>query len=331
MSTSLRSQLVGLVPRGAKAWLKGRIGRTKAAAVRFALSYSVSDLDRKLDSLGLRSGDAVMLHAAFGNFNGFRGGAHHVIDCILDVLGPAGHLFMMSMAYTGSSREYVEGGNVFDVRRTPSQMGLLSESFRRRAGVVRSGNPLHPVLAWGPRAQWVVADHENIGYSCGRGSPFEKLLELDAKALFFDVDLDVLTFTHYLEDLFKDSAPLAVYSAEPLEAPVIDNRGVAHRVKVYAFSRDAVTRRDFTTLYDRLERAGKVRRDRIGNTSLAILRLRDLVSCAREIVESGGHLFGPPGSGTRAKPSRGGPLRRWASIAAGNMGRSSGFSANSRP
>ena len=65
----------------------------------------------------------------------------------LDVLGPTGNLLMVSLPYRSSSLQYLSTLKCFDVRKTPSMMGLVSAYFRRRAGVLRSLHPTHPVLA----------------------------------------------------------------------------------------------------------------------------------------------------------------------------------------
>lgn len=104
-------------------------------------------------------------------------------------------------------------------------MGLISETFRRQPGVQRSLHPTHPVLAFGPRAQWIVADHETCLYPCGPGTPFEKLVELRAKILFYGVSEFHFTLHHYLEHLVKDELPFALYEAEPYAVNVIDAAG----------------------------------------------------------------------------------------------------------
>ena len=70
---------------------------------------------------------------------------------------------MMSLAYSGSSYDYISAGKPFDVAPTMSRMGIVSEAFRRRKHVLRSANPLHPVLAWGPQARWVVSGARKFG------------------------------------------------------------------------------------------------------------------------------------------------------------------------
>lgn len=125
------------LPAAQREALKAAARKFKYRAVKAALSYSADDLERVLRTLGVADGDAIIMQSAFRAGNGFSGEAPHVIDCILDLIGPRGHLLMVSMPYEDSARQYLSEGKVFDVRRTPSKMGLLSESFRRRQGVLR--------------------------------------------------------------------------------------------------------------------------------------------------------------------------------------------------
>ena len=150
--------------------LKAAYCKVKGQAVHLLASYTPAHLEAKFRSLGIVRDNAVLMHSTFSQFNGFQGNPRQVIDCLLNVLGPNGHLFMMSMAYTSSSYHYLKMAKPFDVRNTVSRMGIISEIFRRRPGVLRSANPLHPVLALGPRANWVIAGHDQVPYSCGRGS-----------------------------------------------------------------------------------------------------------------------------------------------------------------
>ena len=296
--------LLELLPKSSQEAVKATLRKYRARAVRILYSYSASDLGTRLRNLGVGPGDAILMQSSFHELNGFDGEASDVIDCVLQAIGPTGHLFMVSMPYSGAAVDYLRSGNTFDVNRAPSHMGLISELFRRRKGVLRSANPMHPILAWGPRADWVVAGHEDLEHSCGEHSPLAKMLDLDTKALLFDVDLDVLTFTHYLEHTFQSSAPAPVYAADPIAVNVID-RARAHRtVRVYPFAPEAMRLRNFGVLYDELLERRLVAEDRIGNTRLKLVSLRSVLSCGADIVGRGGHIFARPGEPTRIKPAR---------------------------
>ena len=277
--------------RTQKRELKAAYSQIKARVIRGVASYTPAQLEAKFRALGIAQDDAVLMHSSFSRFNGFQGNPGQVIDCLLNVVGPGGHLFMMSLAYTGSSHDYLKAGKPFDVRKTVSRMGIISEIFRKRRGVLRSANPLHPVLAMGPKTSWVISGHDQLSYSCGPGSPFEKMLEMDTKVLFFDVGFDVFTFIHYLEHRFKDSAPVPVYHPESLEALMINEDGREQRLKVYVFNREAIQRRNFPVLKQALMEDDLLKQDKIGNTRLLMVRLTDALRHAIRLVDQGTHFY----------------------------------------
>ncbi|MEO8200757.1 MAG: AAC(3) family N-acetyltransferase [Gemmatimonadota bacterium] len=296
--------LLSLLPTSHQERLVTAARLIRYRAIRATLDYSPTELEAALRRFGICEGDAVLIQSAFRPLNGFTGDAKHIIDCILGIIGDEGHLFMVSMPYGGSARDYLASGRPFDVRRTPSMMGVLSESFRRRAGVVRSANPLHPVLAWGPRAEWIVAGHENLPHSCGPDSPYARMLSLNTKALLFDVGLEVLTFTHYLEHAFQDSAPVPVYTREPVRTEIIDRGGNRQTVAVYPFTSEAMQRRNFGILYDRLIAGGHVQRERLGNTVMQLVALESVVTVGTSLVHEGNHIYGALGQPVRVAPRK---------------------------
>ena len=128
-------------------------------------------------------------------------------------------------------------------------------------------------------------------YSCGKGSPFEKILELNAKALFFDVPFGIMTFFHFLEDKFKDLAPVKLYDDEPIESTVIDSNGAKIKVKTYVFNKKAGVRRSTRALKHGLISRNQMKTAKIGNTKLTLVELRDVVGCAQKLVDSGLHFY----------------------------------------
>jgi len=197
----------------------------------------------------------------------------------------------MSIPYLSATSDYLKKNEVFDVRKTVSKMGMVSETFRRRPGVLRSLSPIHPVLACGPRAQWIVAGHEDCSYSCGAGSPFEKLLQLDGKVLFFGVSEFHFTFHHYLEDMIREQLPFSLYEPAPFTVKVLDMHGETRWVETYAFTKEAISRRRVHVLFDELTRRGQMTRARIGNTPMVLLRAADSVACTTELARNGVYFY----------------------------------------
>ena len=199
-------------------------------------------------------------------------------------IGPDGTLLMPSSTYNSSTEAYVKEGQVFDVNRSFSNMGIVSEIFRQQAGTFRSHNPAHPILASGNRASWFTEGHDGCAYSCGDGSPFEKLAETDAKVLFFDVELRYMMFFHYLEHRLKDELPFEMYDPNVYQVPIIDTQGRKRDVSVRVFSQEARQRRRFPKFVERLGRDGKIKETKLGNTALALVKVQDTLDTARKMA-----------------------------------------------
>ncbi len=258
---------------------------------RTLFAYSPGALESAIRSLGIGAGDSILVHSAFRWVSGFSGTPGDVIECLLKVIGPGGHLLMMSIPYRGSSQRYAEGDPLFDVLRTPSAVGLISEVFRRRKDVLRSLNPLHPVLACGPLAAWLIADHEKSAYSCGKGSPFERFLNLDGKFLFFDAPYSSLTFMHYVEDYFCEQLPVELYDPQPVTLRVKEPCGRELKVRQFFFSQAARARRNFAPIEQTLLREGTIQTSRIGNTRLLSVGARSVVDCAGLLIQQGSGFY----------------------------------------
>jgi len=234
-----------------------------------------------------------MVHSGFNTESGFTGSANLFIETLLEVLGSSGHLLMVSMPYMSSTYAYLQQGKVFDVGKTVSHMGLISETFRRRSGVLRSQHPTHPILAFGPRASWVVGDHEKSLYPCGLDSPFDKLLKLGGKVLFFNVSFFTFTFFHYLEERIKHRLDFPLFFPEPFEVPFVDSNGNHRLMRTYVYSLEANRRRYPQILKDELDRQQLIRELRLGNSHLQLVGTEDAVRCVDSMAARGIYFYEP--------------------------------------
>lgn len=89
---------------------------------------------------------------------------------------------------------------VYDSRSDPSCVGILSELFRQRPGVVRSLHPTHSVAALGKDAADYTAGEEHATTPLPRSGCWGKLLDRDATILFLGCSLRSNTFIHGVEE-----------------------------------------------------------------------------------------------------------------------------------
>lgn len=310
--------------RPIKLALKSRWVALRNGFVQRFMSYDAAQLLGVLRELGVRDADSLMLHSASGAQYGFRGSIDDLTRVFIDAVGAQGHLLMVSLPYRSSSIQYLENLKQFDVRRTPSMMGMVSEYFRRRPEVLRSLSPTHPMLVRGPRAAWYVADHEDCLYPCGPGTPFEKFLNENGIVVFFNVPVGTLTFFHHLEHLVGADLPFELYTQPAHRVTVVDREGRESTMSVHAYTMETIRRRRFPVLEAALRERGMVAHRRIGNTHLWAVRVRDAIACTEEMRRAGRYFYDlpPAAPGAPARSLEGARIR--ASDPSGDAARGNG-------
>jgi aminoglycoside 3-N-acetyltransferase len=288
---NLSSRARAAIPAPLKRELRARAYQVKRAWVSAFRSYDPAQLVAVLRELGVREGDTALLHSGFMAEHGFRGSIEQLTNAFLEAVGASGNLMMVSLPYRTSSLDYLNRLKVFDVRKTPSMMGLVSEYFRRRAGVLRSLHPTHPMLVLGANARELVAGHEDCLYPCGPGTPFEKLAQADGQCLFFNVPFAVFTFFHHLEHLVAHELPFSLYTEAPHVVPVVDAQGASRTVTTVVFSNEAIRRRRFEMFEQAMRERGAIRTRHIGASTVLAVRVRDAIDCVRDMARNGQYFY----------------------------------------
>src|SRR5436309_2786837 len=199
-------------------------------------AFTPVDLNRALVELGVVAGDVVMVHSAFDSFLGFQGGPVDVIRTLREVVGARGTLMMPTIPFRGTAVEYALGDPVFDVRRTVSRMGLLTEVFRRSPEVVRSIHPTHSVAVWGNRTDAIIAGHEHAETPCGRHTPYGRLLEYDGKILLAGVPANTMTFCYFVLEELEPRLAFPVLTRETYPMRWKDRDGTVRVTNTRLFS-----------------------------------------------------------------------------------------------
>lgn len=281
----MRTVISKYLDAASKRAIKTKLHQVRHRLVKAWRSYDASQLVAELRRIGVAETDTLLVHSNFEPLSGFTGTPMDVVNALARLVGEKGNLLMVSIPFRGSAYDYLAQGKVFDVRKTFSMMGLITEMFRRRPGTLRSLHPTHPVLASGRDAARIVADHESCRFPCGPGTPFEKFLALDGKILFFDVGFGSITFFHHVEHLLAADLPFPIYEDRVFETTVVDQAGQKRTVHTQAYSRE------YPRCAEKLEaemlRQGKITKGRVGNSRLLLVRAADVVACQTAMVKSG--------------------------------------------
>lgn len=134
----------------------------------------LNELIEPLERAGIGPGATVLLHSSWAGIEADDFSPSDLISALLDVLGPSGTLCMPAMP-TLRPRE----GDHFNFDRAPSMAGLISETFRRFTGVVRSVNANHSVCSLGPNAKYLVEHHHLSATSWDQNSPYYRIRNIE--------------------------------------------------------------------------------------------------------------------------------------------------------
>jgi len=222
----------------AKGVLRDRGTRTLTGVrrkVQDALRSPLSEtqlLQILVDQLGVGNGDTVFVHSSIDQLNlGFP--FYRVLPLLQDLIGDRGTLLFPTYPQL-SSYEFLRRGEVFNVRKTPSYTGILSEVARRQANAARSLHPTKSVCALGSAADELTRDHHKSPYPYDVCSPYYKITEFDGKMIGLGVSTANLSYVHCVDDAFKEDFPVQPYHPELFAATCINAAGDKVIVETYA-------------------------------------------------------------------------------------------------
>jgi aminoglycoside 3-N-acetyltransferase len=210
-----------------------RVPELRARATQFVRKPPVDDVPVSLDELrtalaqlGVDGSRDLLVHASWSGLKVLRCKPSDLVKLLLDVVGTQSTLLMPAHPV----EKLEDGALVYDVNKTPTRMGMLSETFRRMPDVRRGPVPIAPVIARGPHAEAYTRDSRASSGNTpwGRGTPWVELCERGGLEVILGVDfVRALTLLHCAFDLLGDDNPIRDYY-EPIDALVVES-GVRER------------------------------------------------------------------------------------------------------
>jgi aminoglycoside 3-N-acetyltransferase len=177
-----------------------------------------------IDRLGLSNGAVVFIHSSIDNLN-ISFPFYRVYHILLDIVGEEGTLLFPSWHFNYRAEDYLEKNEVFDVRLSPSIMGVLSEFARRQPDAIRSLHPTSSVVAVGKHAVDLTEEHHLSVFPNGPQSPLFKITNYNGIIIGLGVDTEHLSFVHCVEDIMINGFPFITRNEEIYHWRVITTEG----------------------------------------------------------------------------------------------------------
>ncbi len=208
------------------------------------------DILQGFAALGLRKGDALLFHSSLKSFGCVHGGADTVIDGAIEAVGATGTVVVPTFVQkvNGESATYRTRREAWNIRTSPSDVGHVTEVFRRRPDAVRSDHCCDSLAAIGTEAEAAMGGHKRAGSrhspwdekAFGHGSPWDWLVARNALYVLMGVGFNVCSIFHYNQALWVERN--------------FDNTSESRMWPVFNFS----------TMGDRVKSAGLVSQTSVG-------------------------------------------------------------------
>jgi len=172
---------------------------------------TTAKFEQSLLSLGIEREDVVMVHSSvfslgkLGEIHNKKDFSNILINSFFNIIGEKGTLIFPTFTFS-----FCKSG-LFDIDNSSSEMGVLSESARKREDSIRTNNPIYSVCVLGYLKEKFLKVSKSTCF--GKGSIFEFLHELNHsegalnKVKFVTIGVkyppEALTFVHYLEEKMR--------------------------------------------------------------------------------------------------------------------------------
>ncbi len=168
-----------------------------------------TDIENSLKEIGLKAGDTVLFHSSLKSFGQVDGGADAVISAFLNIVTSEGTVIVPTL----SQKDFDNSYRTWHMDK-PSDVGIITEVFRKMPEALRSDQATHSVAAIGKLAEYYTCTHGKSGLRNGPygdtpfsgDSPWQKMHDNNIKVVFIGVGFESYTLKHLIEYTLAENA-----------------------------------------------------------------------------------------------------------------------------
>jgi aminoglycoside 3-N-acetyltransferase len=234
--------------------------------------------------LGVNEGDTLLVHSSYKSFGEVDGGPQTVIRALEAALGTEGGGTLIMPTFNFDFNK----GVPWDVRTTPSKMGVLTELVRLDPRAKRVFHPFYSFAILGKYAEMLGSLRYKSSYE--RNSVFGKLRDLDGKIMVIGLSYtNSMTFFHHIEQMEGvDYRFLKQFTGE-----VTDENGNTYTDTFEMLVRDidkgVITEVD--PMGALMEQAGVIRSAKIGEADVKLMKANEVYEFTAREMKRDPHLL----------------------------------------
>lgn len=161
-------------------------------------NYNKQQLKDQLESMGLKGDETILIHSSMKSIGEVDGGADTVLDAWMEYFKDG-----LLLLPTHTWKTVNADNPVYNPQTTPSCVGLLTNMFMKRDGVIRSLHPTHSMAGYGKSAAEYLAGEEYNNTPCTPGGCYDRLKDAGGKVLLVGVGHERNTYIHSVEEVLN--------------------------------------------------------------------------------------------------------------------------------
>ena len=241
------------------------------------MSVTGKDILDRLQQLGLKQGDCVVVHSSLKAFGYVEGAAETVVEALLEMVGSEGLLLMPTYAQTEDAN-----GDLLPLKTHEAQIrtGVIPATFARHPKAHRGHHPMYSLTFAGVGATALARENEKLMFPYGQDHQLRVILREGGYVLLIGVGDRSNSAIHMLEEMndpeyLQEKKSQSRLTVEQFFAMLPEQRHESlghHRVGPM---------RDFTRVTDLLRKHRILRQVRLGNATMTLepaLQVRELLA-----------------------------------------------------
>jgi len=233
-------------------------------------------------ALGVEEGDTLLVHSSYKSFGEVEGGPQTVIQALEAVLGAEGTLIMPTFNFDFNK------GVPWDVRTTPSKMGVLTELVRKDPRAKRVFHPFYSFAILGKHAESLGSLRYKSSYE--RNSVFGKLRDLDGKIMVIGLSYtNSMTFFHHIEQMEGvDYRFLKQFTGEVTDE---DGKTYTDTFEMLVRDMDKGVITEVNPMGELMEQTGVITSTKIGEAEVKLMKANEVYEFTAREMKRDPHLL----------------------------------------
>jgi len=153
------------------------------------------NIQKILKDLKILKGDTIMVHGDAGvavQYSSDKDPLNFFFNHLIEYIGNKGNILVPTFTTSFCKKK------TFDLKNSRSEIGLFSETFRKRKDTNRISHPIFSFSIYGKK--WKYFNKSNIKTCFGKNSVFHLFHKINGKILILGSTFEnVTTFAHYIE------------------------------------------------------------------------------------------------------------------------------------